>query len=126
MIEAIYIWLSQEFPQYNWIKQSLKKTDPQDYILVIDTGGSVMQWPHPITNLNIQIITSAVTDERARNFALDVFNFIDERYDVSLSDGKSDYKFAKIRAIDRPFPLGNDGEGFQYSINYEFILLPGG
>jgi hypothetical protein len=123
MIEAIYKWLSEGMPQYHFIKQSLKKSDPQEYILVIDAGGSTQIWPNEVTNLNIQIITSGVTDEKARKFALDVFAFIGERYEVTLSDGNSDYRFAKIRAIDRPFPLGNDGEGFNYSINYEFLML---
>lgn len=123
MIEAVAMWLETQFPTVTFLRQSLRKSDPQKYVLIIDTGGTKEEYPFPKTLYAVQIIVNDVTDARARKIAVDIFDFIAERYETTLSDGNSDFKFAKIRAIDRPFPLGNDGEGFQYSINYEFLSL---
>lgn len=127
MIKAVYDWIVAGLPLIDsskFIKQSLKKTDPQEYILIMDTGGVPQgTWEFRESVMTVQIITQSVTDKRSSDLMLDVVSFIGERYGVILSDGSSDFRFQKIRAIDRPIPLGNDGEGFQYSVNYEFVIL---
>ena len=123
MIDAIYKWISEEFPATTFVKQSWLKTSPQNSVLITDFGGTKQEYPNPVEVLKIQIISYFVTDARARQIALDIYDFIGERYETTLSDGESDFKFGKIKPIDRPISLGSDGQGFSYSINYEFIAL---
>lgn len=124
MIDYIWYWINKQFETdtLKVYKQALPKDGIQTFIVVFDTGGRDDQWPI-YKEAKIQIIVQAITDAQARQISIDVFNFISERYGETLSDGSSDLVFAKIKPIDRPIPLGKDGNGFQYSTNYEFLIL---
>lgn len=111
------------------VRQSIKQDSPPSaFILVSIYDGTYSRWTTQQSNLSLQVLVQAQSDEEARTLALEVYDFFGETYDLDLAApvGKSGMSKLTISAVvpqSLPQPLGEVGNGrFRYSTNYLIVV----
>jgi hypothetical protein len=108
---------------------STQESVPDRIVIATDTGGTEQAWTR-YSEPTIQILTRDISNPRARALAYNIFNKITSRFGLILPAIVVDsitypvIETAQIIGIQKPYCLGDDGNGrIVYTTNYKITFM---
>lgn len=131
LTDVVAYWLKTNlqnvsgFSGIDFVGSNVDQANKQNFILVLDAGGQSSTRPDLKEQARLQIFVQHSYFDKAKTIIYSIYRFIADRTHVELPipEQSKTLTVSRIRAIDRPIPLGSRGTGYQFSINYEFIYF---
>lgn len=121
----LYEYLHANLPALNFVIDQIDTTDPQDVVLIRESGGNSDAYNVQRADSTIQIVSFAPDSKQAEDNAFAVYAFLKENFNFTLpatGDGKHPAIYIqKISARGRPVLMRWEASTAVYSFTYEVV-----